>query len=109
MRKAKSLKRNDEACRGILIAPSPETPTFLSCSGLDNLKSQLCSFPFEMVDLSLAVLGLVELGSLVHVLHAVAQHTVDQSGQLGRHGLNRHRGAKLGSQSAELRSDIGAA
>src|SRR5258705_9872901 len=54
---------------------SPETPTFLSCSGLDNLKSQLGSFPFEMVDLSLAVLGFVEFGSLVHVLHAVAQHT----------------------------------
>jgi hypothetical protein len=26
--------------------------------------------------------------------------------QLGRHGINCHRSAQLGSQSAELRSDI---
>jgi hypothetical protein len=27
---------------------SPETPSFLSCGGFDNLKSQLGRFPFEM-------------------------------------------------------------
>jgi hypothetical protein len=42
------------------------------------LESQVGGFPLEIVDLQLAVLGLVELGSLVHELHAVAQHAVDQ-------------------------------
>src|SRR6202035_3855803 len=70
----------------------PRNSDLLSCSGFDNLKSQLGSFPSEMADLSLAVLGLVEFRSLVHMLHAVAQHTVDQSSQLGLDRSGTERG-----------------
>ena len=46
-----------------------------------------------MLDLLRAVLSLVELRSFVHEWHAVAQHTVDQTGQLGRHSLRaEHEG-----------------
>jgi hypothetical protein len=73
------------------------------------LKFPLGLFPFTIFDLSFAMLGLVEFRSLVQILHTVAQHTVDQSSPLGRHGRNRDRSAQLGSQSAEQRSDIGVA
>src|ERR1022692_649116 len=92
---------------------SPETPIgiksgVLGCS-FNNVKSQLGSFPFELCDLSLAVLGLVEFRSLVYVFHPVAEHAVDQSRQLGGHGFDRNGGAELGSESAKLRSQIGVA
>ena len=63
----------------------------LSCRSFDDLESQVGGFPFEMVDLLLAVLDLVELRSPVDELHPVAEHAVDQAGQLGRHGLDGNR------------------
>ena len=71
------------------------------------MKSQLGGLPFELSDLSLAVLGLVEFRSLVYVFHPVAEHAVDQPRQLGGHGFDRNGGAELGSESAKLRSQIG--
>ena len=41
---------------------------------------------------------------LVHEWHPVVQHTVDQTGQLGRHSLNRNRSPEFGSEPAKLRS-----
>ena len=52
---------------------------------------------------------LVEGRSLVDVFHAVAQHAIDQTGELGGHGLDRARGTQLGSESTKLRSEIGVA
>jgi hypothetical protein len=86
---------------------SPETPIqrdgCLGCS-FNNPKSQLGGVPFELSDLSLAVLGLVDFGSLVHIFHPVAEHAVDQSRQLSGHGFDCNGGAELGSESAKLRS-----
>src|ERR1019366_10743750 len=76
----------------------------LSCRSFDDLESHFRGSPFEIVDLQLAVLSLVELHSFVHELHAVAQHTVDQTGQLGRHSFNRNRSPESGTESAKLRS-----
>ena len=45
----------------------------LSCSDFDDLQSQLGGFSLEMDDLLFAVLGLIELGSLVYIFHSVAQ------------------------------------
>src|ERR1700746_269721 len=91
---------------------SSETPiqkvACLGCSFI-NAKSQLGGVPFELSDLSLAVLGLVDFGALVHVFDAVAEHAVDQSRQLGGHGFDRNGGAELGPESAKLRSQIGVA
>ena len=81
----------------------------LSCGSFDDLKSEIGGFPFEIVDLQFAVLGLVKLRSSVNELHPVAQHAIDQSGQLGRHSLNGNGSPELGSQSAKLRSQIGIA
>ena len=67
---------------------------FLGCS-LNNVKSQLGGFPFELSDLSLAVLGLVEFRSLVDVFHPVAEHPVDQSRQCGGHGFDRNGAPSL--------------
>ena len=50
-----------------------------------------------------AMLGLIELGSLVHIFHSVAQHAVDEAGEFGSHGLGRHRRSQAGPKSAELR------
>src|SRR2546429_8069533 len=50
---------------------------------------------------------LVEGCSLVHVFHPVAQHAVDQAGQLGGHGLDRDGRPQPGSESTELCSQIG--
>ena len=47
---------------------------------------------------------LVEGCALVHVFHPVAQHAVDQAGQLGRHGLDRDGVTQLGPYASELRS-----
>src|SRR5579864_3891076 len=91
---------------------SPETPIqrvgCLGCS-FNNAKSQLRGVPFELSDLSLAMLGLVDFGSLVHIFHPVAEHAVDQSRQLSGHGFDCNGGAELGSESAKLRSQIGIA
>jgi len=91
---------------------SPETPIqrvgCLGCS-FNNAKSQLRGVPFELSDLSPAVLGVVDLGSLVHIFHPVAEHVVDQSRQLSGHGLDCNWGAELGSESAKLGSQIGIA
>jgi hypothetical protein len=50
-----------------------------------------------MDDLLFAVLGLIELGSLVHIFHSVAQHAVDEPGEFGGHGLGRDRRPNLAS------------
>ena len=41
------------------------------------------------------MLGVLELRSLIYVLHPVTQHAVDQARQLGGHGLDRNGGAQL--------------
>lgn len=63
----------------------------------------------EIADLPLTLLSLVEHCSLVHVLHSMAQHAVDQSRQLGSHGLDRNGGAQFDPQATELRTQIGVA
>src|SRR6516165_12969 len=55
----------------------------------DHSVSELFGFRLEPLDLELSVLKLVEGRSLVHVFHPVAQHAIDQAGQLGGHGLDR--------------------
>src|SRR6516225_1923468 len=76
---------------------------------LDDLESQLGGFPLELFDLYLPVLSLVERRSLIDIFHPVAQHAVDQAGQLRGHGFDRDRSPQPGSQSTELRSQIGLA
>src|SRR5207302_2227319 len=95
----------------VAYLPRNSSPETLDLGGrsFDDLESQLGGFPFEIADLSMALLSLVEFHSSIHVLHPVAQHAVDQAGQLSRHGLNRNGGAQLGSESTELRSQIGVA
>ena len=78
----------------------------LSCRSFDNFESKLGGLPLQMLNLELPVLSFVERSSSVYVFHAVAQYAVDQSGQLGGHGLDRNGSTQLGSQSAELRSEI---
>src|SRR4029077_10250465 len=70
---------------------------------------QLGGFRLEVLNLEFAVFKLVEGRSLVHVFHPVAQHAVDQAGQLGRHGFDGNRGTEPGSESTELRPEIGVA
>src|SRR5260370_15490899 len=81
-----------------------------SCSlggrSLDDLESQLGGFPLELFDLYLPVLSLVERRSLIDIFHPVAQHAVDQAGQLRGHGLDRDRSPQSGSQSTKLHSQI---
>ncbi len=60
-------------------ALSPETLA-LGCRSFKDFESQLGGFPFEIADLLVAMLSLVELGSAVYELHSVAQHAVDKSG-----------------------------
>src|SRR5216683_5448322 len=74
----------------------------LSCSDFDDLQSQLGGFSLEMDDLLFAVLGLIELGSLVYIFHSVAQHAVDEPSEFGSHGLGCHRRAEPSPKSAEL-------
>src|SRR6202140_5122525 len=81
----------------------------LRCRSFDNLESEIGSFAFEIVDLQFAVLSVVKLRSSVNEWHAVAQHAIDQSSQLGSHSLNGNGSPALGSQSAKLRSKIGIA
>src|ERR1700752_582680 len=71
---------------------------FLGCRNWDDLVSQAGGLPLELLNLQLPVLKLVEVGSFVHVFHPVAQHAVNQAGQLGRHGLNGDRNPQPGSQ-----------
>ena len=59
---------------------------------LDNLVSELGGFPLEIFDLYLPMLSLIDGGSLVDIFHPVAQHAVDQAGELGGHGLDRAGG-----------------
>jgi hypothetical protein len=80
----KGLKLGEETVCVNVSGLSPEPPIqgvgCLGCS-FNNAKSQLGAVPFELSDLSLAVLGLVDFGSLVHIFHQVAEHAVDQSRQ----------------------------
>ena len=73
------------------------------------MESEIGSFAFEIVDLQFAVLSVVKLRSSVDECHAIAQHAIDQSSQLGSHGPNGNGSPELGSQSAKLRSEIGIA
>ena len=111
-RTARGLKLGEGTVCVNVSGLSPETPIqrigCLGCS-FNNAKSQLRGVPFELSDLSLAVLGLVDFGSLVDIFHPVAEHAVEQSRQLGGHGFDCNRGAELGSESAKLRSQIGIA
>src|SRR5215469_1254817 len=61
----------------------------LGCRGnWGQLVSEAGGFGLEMLDLQLPVLKLMEGRSLVHVFHPVAQHAIEQTGQLGGHGLD---------------------
>ena len=75
----------------------------------NNAKSQLGGFPFELSDLSFAVLSFVEFRFLVHVFHPIAEDSVDQSRELGGHGFDRDGGAEPGSESAKLGSQMSVA
>jgi hypothetical protein len=66
-------------------------------------------FSLEMDHLLLAVLCLIELGSLVYIFHSVAQHAVGEPGEFGGHGLDRHRRPQPSPKSAELRPQIAVA
>src|SRR5205807_8380135 len=88
---------------------APQKLRSLSRGSINDAKSQLGCFPLELFNLQLAVLRLVEFRSLVDVLHPVTEHAVDQSSQLGGHGLDRNGCPEFGSQSSDLRSQIGLA
>jgi len=72
--------------------------------GVNDFQSKVGGFPLEGVDLPPAVLRFVELCPSIDEPHPIAQHSVKQAGQLGRHGLDRNWRPKAGLQSAELRS-----
>jgi hypothetical protein len=59
-----------------------------------------------MPDLPSAVLRLIEFDSSIDLFHSVAQHALNQTCQLGGHGLDGNGWAESGSQSTELRSQI---
>src|SRR5919109_1706372 len=105
----KHLPRNSSC--GKLGAPYgclcvPEMKRVSGRRSFDHLQSELARFPLKMGDLPRAVLRVVEGCSSIHMLHPIAQQAVDQAGQLGRHGLDRHGCAQPGSQATELRSQI---
>jgi hypothetical protein len=52
-------------------------------SNFDDFQPELGDFSLEMDTLLFAVLGLIELGSLVHIFHSVAQHAVEEPGEFG--------------------------
>lgn len=52
----------------------------LSCRSFDDLESQPRGFPLKRVDLTVAVLSLVEVRASVDKLHSVAQHAIHESG-----------------------------
>jgi len=81
----------------------------LRCGSLDDLKSEVGGFAFEVMNLEIAVLAFVKLCSAVDEMHPVPQHAVDQSSQLGSHSLNGNWRPELSSQSAKLRPEIGVA
>src|SRR6266567_7158094 len=72
--------------------------------GVNDFQSKAGGFPLEGVDLPPAVLRFVELCPSIDEPHPIAQHSVKQAGQFGRHGLDRNWRPKPGLQSAELRS-----
>src|SRR5437764_9563482 len=76
---------------------------------LYDLQSELGGLLGHHFDLLFAIPLLVILGSFVHVLLTVLQHSVDDSGQLVRHGFDCLRGTQLGPESTVLRSQIGLA
>ena len=73
------------------------------------MKSEIGGFALEIVNLQFAVRSVVKLRSSVDECHAIAQHAIDQSSQLGSHSLNGNGSPELSSQSAKLRSKIGIA
>ena len=75
----------------------------------DDLESEIGGFAFEIVDLQFAVLSVVKLRTSIDELHSIAQHAIDQPGQLGSHSLNGNGGPELRAQAAKLRSKIGIA
>src|SRR5438876_10897156 len=75
----------------------------------DDLESEIGGFAFEIVNLEFAVLSVVKLRSSVDECHAIAQHAINQSSQLGSHSLNGNGSPELGSQSAKLRAKVGIA
>jgi hypothetical protein len=79
----------------------------LRCWGLNDLESQMGGPPLEVVNLPLAVCGLIDLRSLIHKLHPETQHAIDQSGELCCHRLDRDRCFQPASQSAKLCPQIG--
>src|SRR6201993_2008639 len=79
----------------------------LCCRSFDDLESEIGGFALEIVNLQFAMLSVVEIGSWIDELHSVAEHSIDQSSQLGRHSFNGNRSPELSSQSAKLCSQIG--
>src|SRR5260370_25787968 len=84
------------ACRCKFCGSKP-TLQKLRCRSFDDLESEIGGFAFEIVDLQFAVLGVVKLRSSVNEWHAVAQHAINQSSQLGLHSLNCNGSPELGS------------
>jgi hypothetical protein len=76
---------------------------------LDEAESEFGGSGLEVLNLPPAVLGLVEFDSSIDVFHPVTQYAVNQSCELGGHGLDGNGCAESGSQSTELRSQIGVA
>src|SRR5438552_1302398 len=77
--------------------------------GVDDFESEGGGFALERVDLPPAVLRFVELCPSIDEPHPIAQHSVNQAGQLGGHGLDGDWRPKPRLQSAELCSQIGIA
>src|SRR4029077_6124017 len=61
----------------------------------DDLESEVSGFAFEIVNLQFAVLSVVKLRSSVDECHAIAQHAINQSSQLGSHSLNGNGSPEL--------------
>ena len=105
----RALTRDAQAACEFSLAMSKSSLQKLRCGSLDDLKSEVGGFAFEVMNLEIAVLAFVKLCSAVDEMHPVPQHAVDQSSQLGSHSLNGNWRPELSSQSAKLRPEIGVA
>src|ERR1700684_2631802 len=71
--------------------------------------AELCSLPFDELELLLAVPSLVILCSFVDVVLTILQHSIDQSSEPMSHRSDGFRGAELTTQAAVLRAEVGLA
>src|SRR5215467_15311907 len=101
-------KRNFLEARVVIASYNDHCPALqkLRWESFDDLESEICGFALEIVNLQFAVLALVEGFTSIDEWHPVAQHPIEQSSQLGGHGLNGNGRPELTSQSAKLRAEI---